>query len=220
MDAPISAEPMQDYDVNVLVQNVANRRSQNPRFNLTTNPDAVKQEILSQNTARMNGLLKTPAERSAYLIDDGQPLSAPSFPQPHPVSAPGVGRAPNSGIVSRAKVGIAVLSDWLGAGMKPVDSSLSESRAKVCVSCPLNSLGDFWTRIAASAASKIKAGVNIKNSMKLTTSQDDNLHSCQACSCWIPLKVHVPIQHIVEHDNEEIRKNLHPSCWILEEAKH
>lgn len=216
VDAPISAEPMQDYDVNVLVQNVANRRSQNPRFNLTTNPDAVKQEILSQNTARMNGLLKTPAERSAYLIDDGQPVSAPSFPQPQPPARVVVAPA----VVVRAAAGVKILLDWLGEGARPVDTVLAQQRAKVCVSCPQNQQGDFFQRIEAGVAASIRKTVEIKNSMKLRTTVDHQLHTCQACDCHTPLKVWVPIKHILDHDREEIRAKLAPACWILEEAKN
>lgn len=216
VDAAISAEPMQDYDVNVLAQNVANRRSQNPRFNLTTNPDAVRQEILSQNVARMNGLLKTPAERAAYLIEDGIPAPASSFPQPQVAARP---LAVSAGIAGRAAAGVKILLDWLGEGARPVDTVLAEKRSKVCVACPQNQQGDFFQRIEAGVAAGIRKTVEIKNSMRLRTTADDQLHTCQACDCHLPLKVWVPIKHILDHDREEIRANLDPKCWILEEAK-
>lgn len=216
VDAPINAEPMQDWDVNTLIQNVANRRSQNPRFNLTTNPDAIREEIKSQNVSRMNAMLKTPAERSAYLLDDGQPVNAPSFPVPQ---APARVLAASVGGVVRAAAGVKILLNWLGEGARPVDTVLAEKRSKVCVACPQNQQGDFFQRIEAGVAAGIRKTVEIKNSMRLRTTVDDKLYTCQSCDCHLPLKIWVPIKHILDHDREEIRAKLHPSCWILEEAK-
>ena len=214
IDAPISADVLQDWSEDSLVNQVVARRQQNPRFNLTTDRSAVRAEVESQNAQRLSSMLKTPLERSSYLIESGPPDPAPSFPVPHRPAPGGAVR-----VAGRAVAGVKVMLDWLGSGLKPVDAPVAEARAQICAKCPQNQEGNFFQRIEGAVAARIKKTVELKNSMKLQTTVDDKLHSCMACDCWNPLKVFVPIDHILAHDSEEVRKKLDPGCWILAESK-
>jgi hypothetical protein len=156
---------------------------------------------------------------NAFIIEDAAPESfpTPSLPRLHE-DAPLVAVESGSKI-SRAVGGINILTDWLGAGMKPVDASLALKRSKVCLKCPMNQLGDFWQRVEAHIAKTIRTVLEIKSDLDLKLPDEDKLHSCTACDCWTPLKVQVPIEHIKEQTDSETLAKLHPKCWILKESK-
>lgn len=122
-----------------------------------------------------------------------------------------------AGAAKRAKGGIKLVIDWLGQGAKSVPLAVAQERAAVCVQCPLNQDGNFWQRLEAASAEALRKTVEIKNDMQLRTSMDEQLKSCQACDCWNPLKVWVPLQQITKHMSPETRARLHPSCWVLKE---
>lgn len=122
------------------------------------------------------------------------------------------------GAVKRTKAGIGLLIDWLGQGAKPVTPDQANARAAVCVQCPLNQEGNFWQRLEAKSAEALKKTMEIKKDMDLSTPWDDQLHSCQACDCWNPLKVWVQASMIKKHMDVETRSRLHPSCWIFKEG--
>ena len=71
---------------------------------------------------------------------------------------------------------------------------------------------DFFT---AEAAKTIHTQLQMRTEMELKTSVDDKLGICHACSCWTPLKVHVPMEFILAHTSELTKTALHKSCWIL-----
>lgn len=214
IDSPISADTLQDWSEDSLVNQVVARRQQNPRFNLTTDRTAVRAEVESQNAQRLSSMLKTPLERSSYLIESGPPDPSPSFPVPHRPAPGGAVR-----VAGRAVAGVKVMLDWLGSGLKPVDGPVAEARAQVCVKCPQNQEGNFFQRIEGEVAARIKKTVELKNSMKLQTTVDDKLQSCESCSCWMPLKVWVPMEHIKSHDTPEVLAKLDKNCWVLAELK-
>lgn len=204
VDAPISDRPMGElyWDFETLCQNVRARRLANPRFQLATDIAAIKVEVDAQNAMR---LFSMPNMEHFYINETGP---APSFPRPRWSQRGGVVRAANTA------AGTALLADWLGDGGKPVDATEAERRAQVCVKCPKNDLGDFWTRIQAAAASRLKQLMEMKAGMNLKTSADDKLMSCQACDCWNPLKVWVPMPYVQKHTSDETKAKLDASCWI------
>ncbi len=205
IDAPISDRPMGElyWDFETLCQNVRARRLANPRFQLATDIVVIKSEVDAQNAAR---LFSMPGMQHFYINETG---IAPNFGRPRWSQRGAAVRAGNTA------AGAALLTEWLGDGMKPVETSEAERRAQICVKCPLNSLGDFWTRIQASAASRLKQLAEMKNGMNLKTTVDDKLFSCQGCDCWQPLKTWVPIHHILAHTSDETKTKLDPGCWIL-----
>jgi hypothetical protein len=180
---------------------------------------AMTREAIASEVDFYNAKLCQTQGWNAFIIEDAAPESfpTPSLPLPRE-DAPLAGEAGGSK-VSRAIGGINLLTDWLGAGIKPVDASLALKRSKVCLKCPMNQLGDFWQRIEAKIAETIRTVLEIKSDLDLKLPDEDRLHSCTACDCWTPLKVQVPIEHIKEQTDAETLAKLHPKCWILKESK-
>ena len=118
------------------------------------------------------------------------------------------------GLVAAAKTALSAYRDLFAHG--PVDRTLAESRAKVCVACPLNNtkdtlIGRFEERLAL----ELTALVGLVKDMSLTTSQDSRLGICDGCKCVNKVKVHVR-QEVIERDMaSDVRAKLHPSCWVL-----
>lgn len=182
-------------------------RQANPRFNLATDRSTVEQELDVFNTERLRHM----KGGAAYLASDEPPASF-TFP-PRQRSRGG------AAVVSakRAAAGIGVIRDWIGDGLVPVAKDLSEHRAQTCLLCPLNQLGNFWQRLEGKAAEAVRELVNAKNEMQLSTTIDASLHVCQACDCFLALKVHVPLEHIKAHTRPEILEKLWSNCWIRHE---
>jgi UV DNA damage repair endonuclease len=61
--------------------------------------------------------------------------------------------------------------------------------------------------------------MQIKNDAKITTSLDAKLETCQACDCPMVLKVHCPLDVILEREKPEHLAKLDPRCWILKEKE-
>lgn len=110
--------------------------------------------------------------------------------------------------------GVGILREWLGHGATPVEQELAQSRADVCIECPLNKSGFMPTEAMAAA---IKRQVELKSHLKLRVTGEKKLHACESCSCALKLKVWIPIDLITP--DEELRARLHPLCWLLSESK-
>lgn len=120
--------------------------------------------------------------------------------------------------------GARILSRWLGDGSKPVESTVSQARADVCLHvasgnpCPHNQAGfEPIERIAEI----IREQTEQKNNLKLAVNGEEGLHTCNLCWCALPLKVHVPIETILSGTPpamiEKFRREQ-PKCWIVAEA--
>jgi hypothetical protein len=121
------------------------------------------------------------------------------------------------GAIKKSAAGVRAIAEWLGGGLRPVEKLKAENRGGTCATCPLNQLGNFWQKLDAAAAKQIKDLVEAKNDMQLATPIDDKLHSCTACDCWVPLKIWVPLKHVMNNTSREVRSKLDPGCWILHE---
>lgn len=121
------------------------------------------------------------------------------------------------GGIKRTVAGIKIVKDWLGSGLKPVDKTLAEQRASICVVCPMNTDPNWLQKLDAKAAGEIKTLVEVRNDLNLSTSHDSRLQSCSACDCYNKLKVWVPLKHIWENTSSETKARLHPKCWVLSE---
>lgn len=118
-------------------------------------------------------------------------------------------------LIDRAKSiagGIATLTAWLGDGAEVVPQALAQKRTEICIKCPLNKAGPVLTEAVAKA---IKSQVELRNHLGLRTAGIKSLRTCGACDCFLPLKVFVPFARIAPDDEE--KKRLHPSCWLLSE---
>ena len=67
------------------------------------------------------------------------------------------------------------------------------------------------------AAKATKAYFRIKDKLNLRVEGEEKLGICDACWCPLKLKVHMPINHIVDNTEDEVFIDLHKDCWILKE---
>lgn len=203
---------MQGMTFDQVVDAIVAHREANPRFNLATERDVVEIELEVFTIRRLAGV------RGAREY-----LSAQSPEAPPPKTLPLHVAAAAAGIVggvaktvSSYTTGVQVLLDWLGAGAQPVPAALSEARAKKCIGCPKHRKQHWHEWAAITVAETLKAQLGIKNDSEFKTSVDDKLMTCGACLCWMPLKVHVPLNHILDHVPDE-PPSYDVNCWILRE---
>jgi len=183
-------------------------RMANPQHGLSLNTSRIEHDM----EARYESKLRSIPGGDQWLVITEPSASPPVFSTPRSRSVPAAGVK-----IANAKAGIGAIKDWLGDGLSSVDQSVAETRAFVCVACPLNQEGDFWQRMEGVAAQGIKLLVEAKNEMKMTTSHDAQLRSCMACDCWNATKVWVPLPHILNNTKPDTYAKLHPSCWIKTE---
>lgn len=163
------------------------------KHNLSVDPDVVAAELKNYTRLRL-----------------GIPLPAPPsfFPQSSSLPSRVVGVAAD---IKRAAQGTGVVLDWLTSGGQPVEQALAEKRAAVCVECPKNVTGAWYT---VAPATIIKETLEARKDLKLETQQGDKLKSCDVCKCLMPLKVFVPLRFIVDHTKPEIMSEFPSQCWI------
>lgn len=113
--------------------------------------------------------------------------------------------------IKRAAQGTAVVLDWLTSGGAPVEQALADSRAKVCVDCPKNVEGSWYT---VAPAELIRSTLSARSDLKLATPHDDKLKSCDVCKCLMRLKVWCPMSHIAKQTKPEIMAEFPSWCWI------
>lgn len=203
---PETGATFQDWGFNAIVVQVVNHRGNNPRFNLSTDPNAVGAEVDLQNATRM---LSTPGGRE-FIADDGGG-GAPNFPVPRPQKSGSVAGTS----LGRLGSGIGAWADWFGEGAQPVEPALASARAAVCAKCPKNETGPFSKWFTIPAANMLLQRVEAFKGLKLTTPSDDALNVCVACSCPLKPAVHFPLAVKLRHMNAETMSKLDPGCWIL-----
>ena len=139
------------------------------------------------------------------------------------ITGPGDGSVPKSfppqlNLLQRGRqlaAGGLVQVEWIGSGAEAVPKELSERRAATCADCPQNEVGDWLRFFTQPVSNAIRIALNSRREMKLETSSDDKLGVCNACSCPLKLKVHMPLDRILSHLPAESKAALDPRCWIL-----
>lgn len=116
-------------------------------------------------------------------------------------------------------VGVETTLEWIASGAEAVPQEQSTSRAEVCTKCPLNTKGGWLSLFTVPAQKAIQAALNRKTEFKLTTPFDDQLGCCEACSCPMQLKVHVPFEKFFPKMTQPAKDGLDPNCWIVAESK-
>ena len=184
------------------------KRSANPRFNLTTDREAVANELDAFTCA----LLK---HNPAFCVS-GEPPSFSRPPSPRQRAVEGKSGAVGGSFLQNASVGIRVWRDWFGSG-KPAEKSLAESRAAVCCKCEFNVKGSLLERFSAAAGKELLAILNALNDLDLHTSLDSELNACSICDCSLRAKVWCPLDVFVPHMSKETLRALPSHCWIVVE---
>lgn len=213
------------FDV-VVHQVIANRKGNAfiaQQNNLSTDPKIVELEVDDFNAKRM--LAHKGWEHFAYP-DTGGPSPNWLAGLRTPLRNLAQGAAAGVSAVRRTASGVRLVSDWLGAALRPVDHELAEQRAKVCVSCPSNGDPNWLETVTGEIAAEIKTLIEVKHDLRLSTSVDDKLHTCKICTCFNKLKVHTPIEHILKTMADDVKKALaevkipgNKRCWVIEEGE-
>ena len=115
-----------------------------------------------------------------------------------------------------------LLKDWLGDGGKAVDNELAQLRSHACISCPQNVAPNWWNLVQNAKnkiAQTIRQQLEIKNEMLMRVPFEKELHVCRVCGCALPLKIHVPIEHVKEHLKDGELEKFPSHCWIPRELK-
>lgn len=187
------------------------QRKKNPaltaKFQWATNYEAVKSEVIRFNRKRL-GLSPEATPQAFRVLPSNQSAKA--------VGAAGAKTDAMSGL-KRAAQGTGVVLAWLGSGAVPVAQELAEKRAATCMACSMNQPGDWYTTAPAEILKKsVEAWKTMtgKTDFKFENSQGDKLKSCQVCRCLLPLKIFVPLEHIIAKTPEEVMGELPKTCWI------
>lgn len=128
--------------------------------------------------------------------------------------------------VAHAADGGRILVEWLGDGAKPVPVEISQARANVCLSggpdgkaCPHNKDGHSFFKWTADKVRAVAEQMNAKERLKLRVLGEEGLHSCEVCECPLALKVHVPLNNILQHTDEAMLNAFPPWCWMTNERQ-
>ena len=156
---------------------------------------------------------------SDYVAEGGPAAQAVPFPVSPPQPRRSGGGEGAAAHAANTVAGMAVITDWLGAGLKPADKALAEKRAEICSSCPQNqAAAGFFQKLDAIAAKEIKSLIEVKNELELTTTFDAKLGVCAACDCALTLKCYANIEHIAAHTSDAVWNRLDPRCWLYSET--
>jgi hypothetical protein len=101
--------------------------------------------------------------------------------------------------------GLETFKDWVRSGFAKVDQSEAERRAEICTRCFMNVQVQ-----GCSGCMKLVAEV----SGKLKTESDSALKSCAVCKCFLKVKVHFPLQLLLDNEDEKLQSIYPEHCWL------
>lgn len=119
-----------------------------------------------------------------------------------------------------AATGGKVLVDWLGSRARPVVIDIAQRRADVCLECEHNKEGHSFLRLTAETVKAIAEQMQAREALKLRVEGEERLKACDVCACPLPLKVHVPLNNILQHTDEATLNAFPPWCWVTTERKN
>ena len=179
------------------ITEIQKHRQKNPaicaKHHLSTDRETIRKELTAFQQAR--GAL---------------PPTAPTFFQQARSSLPARVVAAAADI-KRAAQGTAVVLDWLTSGGAPVAQELANRRSDICVRCPKNVDGSWYT---VAPAELIKSTLEARKDLKLETPTDDELKSCDVCKCLMRLKVWCPLSHILSRTKPDVMAEFPSHCWV------
>lgn len=195
--------PMAMVGFNASVQAIIKHRMANKaitiKHRLATDPRAVGDELEKYTRLRLG--IPEPTPTSFF------PQSSNRLPSRVVAAAADI---------KRAAQGTAVVLDWLTSGGAPVSQSLADKRAGICVTCPKNVEGSWYT---VAPAELIRSTLSARSDLKLATPSDGQLKSCDICKCLMRLKVWCPLSHIVKQTKPEVMAEFPSWCWIHKECE-
>lgn len=196
------------------VQEIIKHRKANTRFNLATDEATVGRELEIYTEARLRSMPGGDQWLAAGPAESPPANFLPRrLPRQRSPDAAGGANPP----VKKVVAGIALISDWLGSGLKPVEQAVADRRASICARCILNQKP--VEPITSVMADGLHLLMEAKAHMKLSTPHDALLETCTACLCRNSLKVWTPTEHVKAHTTPEIFAALADPCWIRDELK-
>ena len=144
----------------------------------------------------------------AYMCAQQDPGSRVCTPTPPTKSA----QTPKASLtVSDALAFLSTVGAFFKSGGKLVEQEQADTRASVCVSCPLNTKV-AGCRPCVGLARKV---FDLLGARK--TPHDSNLQQCGVCGCVLAAKVWLPIEtvHAVTPDTSQFPDH----CWIVQESE-
>lgn len=196
-----------------VVEAIISHRQQNPRFKLSTDRATVENELDDYTCA----ILKNDQHWCEKPTVASFSVPLPMRPQLEEAKQ----RSVVGGVkrfIENATAGIKVWMNWFGDG-RPVERSLTEQRATVCLACPLNEKANIAERFTEAAAKEILSIFASLNELDLHTSREPELHICKACSCPLRAKIWAPLRIIKKHITKEAWAALDSKCWMLSEKE-
>lgn len=101
---------------------------------------------------------------------------------------------------------------WLGEGGVPVGLEAAQQRADTCLVCPKHEPRKWQEYVTGPVANVVRGQLEIKTGMKLAVANEDKLHTCGICECYLPLKVWVPLELARQHTPDW--QNFPSNCWL------
>jgi hypothetical protein len=205
-------EHYRQNDFNMAVRRIQQVRKANPRFDLPTDLGTIAVELENYTVARLQSM----PGGDQWITPGG----APPLPFQRRLrtegGADGVVGAADSGFLKNAVVGIKTWLDFFGSA-GPVEKTLAEKRAEVCVKCPHNQQPSGLNVLSSEAAKELSALLSVLKGKKMTTSQDRSLLMCDICGCPNTSKVWVPIDVVLKNLRPATLEKFPPHCWIVGE---
>lgn len=212
-DSNLRWTPQRGASFQVICDGLRTARMANPGItaakNLSTDPNAIAEEVDNFNAAlcEQHGWTDfiTGPGGAAVPFQQGQQQR----PRTNPLN-----------ILRNAAVGAEVLVEWIANGGEAAPQEQANSRAAVCVKCPLNLKGDWASLFTVPISNAIRKALGAKREMKLETPSDHELGVCTACDCPMALKVWVPFASFFPKMSKTAKDALNkenPVCWILQE---
>lgn len=207
-----SPRPSQGYDRTVEL--IQKHREANPQLKLPADVESVRLALEEQVAERL--LTEVPQQAAEWLlpIDDEAKKKAVSMSAPVGLFQSvfqAAGRVADR--LRQDTEALQILTDWVGDGGNPVPQIIADARAKTCIACPQNQ--PKQRGLESTVAKEILRQERIRTSLRLRSNGEAMLNTCQVCSCHLPLKVWVPLEHIVKHSTMEMPDN----CWVRTEAE-
>lgn len=196
--APTPIASTFDQTVQLIIAHRKKNVAITAKHKLATNPEAVATELEKYTRKRLG------------LPEAGTPLPFPVSHSESSARAAGAVVDSMTGL-KRAASGAAVVIDWLKSGGAPVAQELANKRASICVTCPKNVDGAWYT---TAPATLIKETLEARKDLKLETPSDAQLKSCDVCLCLMRLKVWTPMEFILNRTKPEVLAEFPSFCWI------
>jgi hypothetical protein len=191
---------------------VAHRRANaaiSSRYKLSTDPVVVEDELLAYTSKRTGAKVEGDSPPKRVLLRPSARVVGAAAGGGNVTFAQRVSGAASN--LKRAAQGTAVILDWLTSGGTPVAQELAEKRAAICAACPKNLPGSWYT---VAPAEIIRETLESRKDLKLETSKDAELKSCDVCRCLMVLKIWTPLDYIVKNTVPEIMAEFPAGCWI------